>query len=137
MRRAMARRCERLDMTPILRVLARARRDYPLTIVLAILFVLSLVAAAVSGWMEYAANQHSHHQAAGLFGPDGYAWVLAEQITQNWQSEFLALATIIVLATYLIHRGAAQSKDGRDEIRQQIEQTQRRVDELVARRTAR
>lgn len=39
---------------------------------------------------------------------------------ENWQSEFLQLASFVILATYFIHRGSPQSRDGDDELKRDI-----------------
>jgi hypothetical protein len=117
---------------------ARRRRvlhDHGLSIALASLFLISLVGGAVSGWFEYASQQAEHAQRATLGGADGYLPVLGEQVLQNWQSEFLALATLIVLASVLIHRGSPESKDGQVEKAQRIVDIEQRIDRLVAAKT--
>ena len=105
--------------------------NYGLGIVLLLIFVVSLAGAAVAGWVEYAAEQRVHDRAPELLGADGYAWVLGEQVFQNWQSEFLALGLFIALAVALVHRGSPQSKDGHEERRRQIAELERRVEAMV------
>ena len=76
----------------------------------AILFVGSLVGHAVSGAHEYTAEQHEHG-AAGVgtwqFIRTAEFWF---QSFQNWQSEFLAVGTIVILSVFLRQRGSAESK---------------------------
>jgi uncharacterized membrane protein YhaH (DUF805 family) len=114
---------------------ANALHDYGLSIVLSVLFVVTLVGAAISGWFEYASQQAAHGQPATIGGEDGYLPVLLEQVFQNWQSEVLALALLIVLATVLIHRGSPESKDGHAEKARRIAEVEQRIDRLVAART--
>ena len=47
-------------------------RDYGLSIVLAVLFVASWLLQSVTGWVEFAADQEAHGEAAQLFGSSGY-----------------------------------------------------------------
>jgi hypothetical protein len=110
-------------------------RDYGLSIAITVLFVISLIGAVVSGWFEYASQQASHAQAATIGGEDGYLPVLLEQVFQNWQSEFLALATLIALASVLVHKGSPESKDGDEQRARRIAAIEARVDRLVAERT--
>jgi hypothetical protein len=110
----------------------RLWRDYGLSIVLTIAFVASLVAAAVTGWIEFVAEQGSHGQPPELFGPQGYFWTLAEQVTQNWQSEFLAIFSLIALTSFPIHRGSPMSPEGKAEMLERIRKLSRRVDALAA-----
>ncbi|MFL5777419.1 MAG: DUF6766 family protein, partial [Chloroflexota bacterium] len=114
---------------------ARARwgrwlHDYPLTIVLAALFVLTIVGASLSGWAEFSAEQRAHGERPQVFGEDGYLPTLAEQILQNWQSEWLALAVLVALSARLRHIGSKHSPDSEEEMRQRIESIAGRVHEL-------
>ena len=59
---------------------------------------------------EYSAGQRAHGSQPELFGDDGYGWVWAEWTLQNWQSEFLAVASMSILAVYLRQRGSPESK---------------------------
>ena len=74
------------------------------------LFVGSFVGHAVSGAHEYTAEQHEH----GSPGVGAWQFVrLSEfwfQSFQNWQSEFLAVGSIVVLSVFLRQRGSAESK---------------------------
>jgi hypothetical protein len=111
--------------------------DHALSVVFFGLFATTLVIAAIAGWMEFASQQQAHGDTPEVFASDGYLPFLVEQVTQNVQSEFLALAVMIALAARQIHRGSAQSRDGQDEKKRQIELTRKRVEALVARRTGR
>jgi hypothetical protein len=104
-----------------------------LSLVLIGLYVASQVAAAITGWLEFAAEQSAHQQPAEVFGPDGYIWTLLEQTMQNWQSEFLALGVLIALTAKLLHRGSKHSRDGNDEAMARIQAIQRRVRALEPR----
>ena len=95
--------------------LGKFLRHYSLGIVLAVLFFLSLLAQGVFGWYEFAAEQQSHGEMAGLFGESGYIWTFLAATFENWQSEFLQLFTMAVLTAFLVHRGSAESKDSDDE----------------------
>ena len=121
-------------MAPLPPPRRRLLHDYGLSIVLTALFLVSMVGAAISGWFEYASEQQAHGASPQLLGDDGYVWVLGEQVLQNWQSELLALATLIVLASVLVHRGSPESKDGQAEKARRIADIEARVDELVRRR---
>jgi hypothetical protein len=112
----------------------RIMRDYALSIVLGAVFLVTLVGAAISGWFEYASRQAAHGQPASLGGDDGYVWNLLEQVLQNWQSEFLALAVFIALASVLVHIGSPASKSTLEDRRRRITDIEARVDRLVAER---
>jgi hypothetical protein len=95
-------------------------------------YAIAQLGAAVAGWVEFSAEQSQHAQQASLLGSDGYLWTLLEQTLQNWQSEFLALATLVVLTAVLVHRGSRHSKDGQEEIDRRVRAIQRRVTALAA-----
>jgi Domain of unknown function (DUF6766) len=94
------------------------------------LYVVAQLGAIVTGWVEFVAEQRQHGSGATVLGDDGYIWTLLEQTTQNWQSEFLALGTLITLTAVLIHRGSKHSRDGNDEVQRRVQAIQRRVQAL-------
>jgi hypothetical protein len=74
------------------------------------IWVASWFAQSVTGWSDYNNNQLSHgEQATSWVGylktPDFWQATL-----QNWQSEFLAVGSMIVFSIYLRQRGSPQSK---------------------------
>jgi hypothetical protein len=81
-----------------------------LVIAFAVLFVGSLIGHAVAGAHEYSSEQHEHNSP----GVSPWRFVrMSEfwfQSFQNWQSEFLAVGTIVVLSVFLRQRGSAESK---------------------------
>jgi hypothetical protein len=48
--------------------------------------------------------------ASSVFGDSGYIWEFGSATMENWQSEFLQLLAMVVLTSFLIHRGSAESK---------------------------
>jgi hypothetical protein len=110
----------------------RAWRDYGLSITLFSLFAISFVLHAVSGWMQYSSEQQQHGQEPTIFGDDGYAWSFGEWTLQNWQSEFLELGVIVVLSSFLIHKGSAESRDSDDEMKELLEKIEAKLDRLDA-----
>jgi hypothetical protein len=74
------------------------------------LFLVSWVGHALGGFAEYAADQTSHHKL-----PPTLTDYLASsrfwfESFQNWQSEFLAIASMVWLAVYLRQRYSPESK---------------------------
>jgi hypothetical protein len=81
-----------------------------LLIVMGLLFVGSWFAHSVTGWSEFNSEQLEH-------GEDSVSWLgyvgsstFWEQTLQNWQSEFLAIGSMVVLSIYLRQRGSPESK---------------------------
>jgi hypothetical protein len=110
----------------------RLFRDYGLSIVLAVLFLVSWLLQSVTGWVEFAADQRAHGEAAQLLGGSGYFWPWMQATFENWQSEFLQLFTMVVLTAFLIHKGSADSKDSDDELMLQLTVIRRELAEIKA-----
>ena len=90
--------------------LALTLYEYSLSTALLALFLLSFVLHALGGHAEYNSQQLEHGQAAvSLWGfvTSSAFWF---QSMQNWQSEFLAVATLAVLGIFLRQRGSPESK---------------------------
>ena len=84
--------------------------SWSLVIAMTILFLGSWLAQSLSQWRVYNAEQLQHDQAPvgwlGYLGRPDF-W---EATFQNWQSEFLAVATIALFSVYLRQRGSDESK---------------------------
>ena len=74
------------------------------------IWVWSWFAQSVSGWSAHNADRLEHEQPAlswlGYLGSADF-W---QTTLQNWQSEFLAVGSMVVLAIYLRQRGSPESK---------------------------
>jgi hypothetical protein len=108
----------------------RLWRDYGLSIALFTMFGLAFVVHTFTGWMQYSADQRSHGEQPTVFGDGGYVWYWGEWTLQNWQSEFLELGVIVVLSSFLIHKGSAESKDSDDEIKELLTSIEKKLDGL-------
>ena len=85
--------------------------DNGLSIVLFVLFALTLVGQSFTGLSEYNDDQREHGQPTV-----GYAKYLAsghfiEATFENWESEFLQMAAFVVLTAFLYQKGSSESKD--------------------------
>ncbi len=82
-----------------------------LLIVFFVLFLLSMLGHALGGTAEYNAEQKAHHQGSPAsvveFVGTSEFWY---QSFQNWQSEFLAVGSIVVLSIFLRQKGSPESK---------------------------
>ena len=81
-----------------------------LLLVMAALFVGSWLGQSVTGWREYAHQQQEHGEPSPSWA--GYLkradfW---ESTLENWQSEFLAVGSMVVFTIYLRQRGSPESK---------------------------
>jgi hypothetical protein len=90
--------------------LRRTLYENSLLMVMAAIWVGSWFAQSITGVNEYNAERLDHHQlpvswADYLGRPDFW-----EKTLQNWQSEFLAVGSMAILAVYLRQRGSPESK---------------------------
>lgn len=74
------------------------------------LFMFSMWLHALGGSWEYSAEQVAQGEAPVTFwGYLGTTRFWFESL-QNWQSEFLAIASMVILSIFLRHKGSAESK---------------------------
>ncbi len=81
-----------------------------LSIAFGALFLLSMVGHAFTGAREFSNEELAHGGAAvstWSFVRSAPFWF---QSFQNWQSEFLAVGSIVVLSIFLRHQGSSESK---------------------------
>jgi membrane protein implicated in regulation of membrane protease activity len=105
-------------------------REYGLSLVLALFFVLSWLVQTVAGWVEFVAEQTTHGETPAVFGDSGYVWPWLQATFENWQSEFLQLFTFVVLTAILIHRKSHESRDDQDKQEQEVQEILRTVHEI-------
>ena len=90
--------------------LRRIWHNHGLSIVLTVLFVLTLVGQTWAGWADHNQDQQEHGLA-----PIGLAQYLTsahfgEATFENWESEFLQMGFYVVLTVFLYQRGSSESK---------------------------
>ena len=81
-----------------------------LVILMGFIWVCSWLGQSLAGWTEYSDQRMEHLQhpiswVQYLGSPDFW-----ERTFQNWQSEFLAVASMTIFAVYLRQRGSPESK---------------------------
>ena len=84
--------------------------SHSLALTMGLIFLASWLAQSVAGWSTYSEQQLQQRRS-----PVSYVGYLGEpdfwsRTFQNWQSEFLAVGSMAVLAIYLRERGSAESK---------------------------
>jgi uncharacterized protein DUF6766 len=81
-----------------------------LLLVMVSVWIGSWFAQSLTGWRAYDSMQTEHHEATvswlQYIGTADF-W---ESTLQNWQSEFLAVGSMVVLSIYLRQRGSPESK---------------------------
>ena len=93
-------------------------RNNNLSIVLFVLFALSLGGHAVSGWLAHNSEQRQHGQPEVRLSTFLASSEFGETTFENWESEFLQMAFYVVLTVFLYQKGSAESKkhDGTDAV---------------------
>ena len=93
-------------------------RNNNLSIVLLLLFLVSLVGHAISGWKTYNEDQRQHGQAEVTLTTFLASSEFGETVFENWESEFLQMGFYVILTVFLYQRGSSESKkhDGTDEV---------------------
>jgi hypothetical protein len=81
-----------------------------LLIVMGAIFLLSWLAQSVAGMVAFNAEQAEHGQAAVDWGGYLVSADFWNRTLQNWQSEFLAVGSMVALSIFLRQRGSAESK---------------------------
>lgn len=81
-----------------------------LLLVMGIIFLLSWLAQSISGMVVFNAEQLDHGQDVLSWGEYVVSADFWNRTLQNWQSEFLAVGSMIALSIYLRQRGSPESK---------------------------
>jgi hypothetical protein len=116
----------------VMGVVARAFVDHRrgLGYAIALLFVLAWLVHLFTGWQEFVAEQAAHGEMAGVWGEDGYVWTWLARSFENIMSEFLQLAAFVVLTSFLIFEGSAESKDSDERLETKVDAIMSRLDEM-------
>jgi uncharacterized protein DUF6766 len=84
--------------------------SYSFTIVMGLIFLATWLGQSVTSWNVFNEEQTAHGEATvswlSYLGSADF-W---ERSLQNWQSEFLAVGTMVVFTIYLRQRGSPESK---------------------------
>ena len=81
-----------------------------LLLVMGLIFFGSWAAHSVTSWNVFNEGKREHEQATVAWGEHLTRPDFWEQTLQNWQSEFLAIATMAVFTIYLRQHGSPESK---------------------------
>ena len=88
----------------------RFLRDNGLSITLFVLFLVSLVGQALTGWRAHAEELRMHELPAIGFLAYLTSGHFISAVFENWESEFLQMAAYVVLTIFLFQKGSAESK---------------------------
>ena len=90
--------------------LRRTLYENSLVLVMGLFWLGTWLAQSITGTAQYNADQLDHHQdpvSWWQYVGTGAFW---DNTLQNWQSEFLAVGSMAILAVYLRQRGSPESK---------------------------
>jgi hypothetical protein len=85
-------------------------REHSLSVVLFGLFALFLLGQALTGYRVFNAEQEQHHSPPIAFSKYLQSGDFGEAVFENWESEFLQMASYIVLTIWLREKGSSESK---------------------------
>lgn len=86
-------------------------RDNGLTLALALMFAVSLIGMALTGWRSSSEELIAHGRADQTFFQYLTSGEFISALFENWESEFLQMATYVMLTAVLVQRGSAESRD--------------------------
>jgi hypothetical protein len=84
--------------------------SYSLALVMGVIFALSWLAQSVAGRVAYNTERLAQLQTPLSWPAYVSSADFWNRTLQNWQSEFLAVASMAIFSVYLRHRGSSQSK---------------------------
>jgi hypothetical protein len=85
-------------------------KDNGLSLAYLALFLATFWAQSLAGWLSYNEEQrvHSQHEAAyAAYLGKAHFW---QAVGENWQSEFLAVFSMVTLSIFLRQKGSRESK---------------------------
>ena len=91
----------------------RLWKNFGLSLGFCLLFFVSWAAQGVAEWQTFTDEQKEHGQKPEV---GDFVSQFSRATLENWQSEFLQLFSFTVMASVLIHKGSAESRDSDDGI---------------------
>src|SRR5215210_3259906 len=85
-------------------------RNHSLSVVAAVLFLLSMAGQAATGFAVHNQDQKDHDQPESGFSEYLTTGAFYEATFENWESEFLQMAAFIFLTAFLVQKGSAESR---------------------------
>ena len=86
-------------------------KDNGLTIVLILMFAVSIVGHFIAGWMVENEDLVRHGEPGIALSQFLVEPLFISTVFENWESEFLQMATYVILTACLFQRGSAESRD--------------------------
>src|SRR4030095_2074162 len=90
-------------------------RENGLSVVFFLLFILSMIGQAYTGFQEHNKEQFEEGKSPASFGSYLTSGHFLQATFENWESEFLQMALFIFLTIYLYQKGSSESKSLEEE----------------------
>jgi hypothetical protein len=96
----------------------RLLHENGLSVVLCVLFALSLLGQSITGEHEYNDDARDHGRPEVGYGEYLTTGHFVEAVFENWESEFLQMGLYVLLTVWLRQKGSAESKklDGDEDV---------------------
>lgn len=86
-------------------------RENGLSLILAVLTLLTLVGNVLTGWHTHNDERLEYNQPPMPFGEYLTSGHCIESVFENWESEFLQMALYVLFTVFLYQKGSSESKD--------------------------
>ncbi|HEX8309184.1 MAG TPA: DUF6766 family protein [Allosphingosinicella sp.] len=106
--------------------MAKLFRNHGLTIVLMLLFLVSIAGQWISGWMVQNEELARHGEETLSLAAYAVDPEFISSVFENWESEFLQMSAYVVLTAILIQKGSAESRNPDDPPRDRHPESQAR-----------
>jgi hypothetical protein len=93
-------------------------RNYSLSLVLILLFLGSWIGQYYYQYKNEISQAEMHNQE---FKSEDFIDSFLTNTFENWQSEFLQLATMVILTSKLSHKGSPESKDSEEKTEKKLD----------------
>ena len=103
-------------------------RDRSLGLVFIALFLTAWVAQFIVQYQEYKVTQDELGAPIESILSSDYMAEFWQATLENWQSEFLQLASFVILSAYLVYKGASESPDSNNRIEAMTEAIAEKLD---------
>jgi MFS family permease len=100
--------------------IARTLRNNGLSIVLAVLFLATLLGQSWAGHLSDKADRRDHAEPELTYGEYLQSPQMLEATMENWESEFFQMSLYVILTIFLFQKGSVESKDP-DETREEVD----------------
>jgi hypothetical protein len=101
-----------------------------LSLVLILIFVLTMIGQVASGWFHYNEELRDHAQAELTLSEYLQTGSFGEAVFENWESEFLQMGLYVFFTAFLFQRGSAESNDPDKEKDLEIEDKARKRSDI-------